>query len=249
MFDYLALFASGFVAWVISTLGGGGGALTLVPLVGFIVGAQAVAPVTTLATLIAGSGRLVMFRRDTRWEVVRWGLPGAVLGACAGALVFASLEARWLQIVIGMFLLSLVLQRRFGSRPHAWQVHDWWFFPAHLSVGFVSGLVGAVGPVLNPLYLSAGLSRERLVGTKTAIALPMHCAKLFTYLMLGALSGQLLWFGVAAGVGALVSNWLARRVLRKMDNRTFEAIIYGFMALSGVWMIWQQRQVLAGLWS
>jgi uncharacterized membrane protein YfcA len=52
--DYLLLGASGFVAWIVSTVGGGVGALLLVPLVGFIAGAQAVAPVTTVATMISG---------------------------------------------------------------------------------------------------------------------------------------------------------------------------------------------------
>nr|WP_234943658.1 hypothetical protein [Sinorhizobium meliloti] len=45
MMDYLLLAASGFIAWIVSTIGGGGGAILLVPLIGFIAGAQAVAPV------------------------------------------------------------------------------------------------------------------------------------------------------------------------------------------------------------
>ena len=248
MLDYLLLFISGFFAWVVSTLGGGGGAFILVPLVGFIVGAQAVAPVTTLATLMAGGGRVLVFRRDVQWSVVRWGLPGAVLGAIGGALVFASLKVEWLQIIVGLFLISMVVQHRFGARRRSWTPASWWCFPAHMLVGFVSGLVGAVGPVLNPLYLSAGLSRARLIGTKTAISLPMQLTKLVSYLVLGALSGELLWFGVAAGAGAVTSNWLARRLLHDMAERTFEGIVFAFMAVSGAWMIWQQRQTIAVLW-
>lgn len=63
--DYLLLAASGFIAWIVSTIGGGGGAmLLLVPPIGFIAGAQAVAPVAAGATLIAGSGRVLVFFRD-----------------------------------------------------------------------------------------------------------------------------------------------------------------------------------------
>jgi uncharacterized membrane protein YfcA len=85
---YLLLAASGFIAWIISTIGGGGGAMLLVPLVGFIAGAQAVAPVTTMTTLIAGSGRALVFWRDIEWRIVRWALPGAVIGGMLGATLF-----------------------------------------------------------------------------------------------------------------------------------------------------------------
>jgi uncharacterized membrane protein YfcA len=38
MFEAVLIAGSGFVAWIVSTIGGGGGAMLLVPLVGFIVG-------------------------------------------------------------------------------------------------------------------------------------------------------------------------------------------------------------------
>lgn len=56
MMDYLLLAASGFIAWIVSTIGGGGGAMLLVPLIGFIAGAQAVAPVVAVATLLREAG-------------------------------------------------------------------------------------------------------------------------------------------------------------------------------------------------
>jgi len=84
-----------------------------------------------------------------------------------------------------------------------------------------------------------------MVGTKTAVSLPMHLVKTGTYSALGALSGQILLFGLAAGIGALASNWLAKRLLRRMRDVNFRRIVVGFMVLSGVVMIWEQRGVLA----
>jgi uncharacterized membrane protein YfcA len=240
---YLLLAASGFVAWIVSTIGGGGGAMLLVPLIGFIAGARAVAPVAAIATLIAGSGRLVLFRKGIEWGVVAWALPGALVGAVLGAVVFAHTSAEWLQIVVGLFLVSTVFQYRFGASRRTFAVSRWWFFPAQLLVGFLSGLIGAMGPVLNTLYLNAGITKARMVGTKTAVSLPMHLAKIGTYTASGALTGKLLMFGVAAGAGALASNWLARRILARMSERNFRGIIVGFMAVSGLVMIWQQRDL------
>ncbi|RVH08675.1 sulfite exporter TauE/SafE family protein [Sinorhizobium meliloti] len=244
MLDYLFLFAAGFVAWIVSTIGGGGGALLLVPLIGFIAGTQAVAPVATLATLVAGSGRAFVFWKEIEWSVVKWGLPGALLGGFLGAVLFATAPAEWVQIFVGLFLVSTVVQYRFGRKERTFEAAKWWFFPAELITGFLDGLIGAVGPVMNTLYLNAGITKERMIGTKTAVSLPTHLVKIGTYTTLGAMAGHLWLFGLAAGLGALISNWMARRMLKGMSDMNFRAIVVGFMALSGVFMIWEQRQIL-----
>jgi uncharacterized membrane protein YfcA len=244
MVDYLLLAASGFIAWIVSTIGGGGGAMLLVPLIGFVAGAEAVAPVAAVATVIAGGGRILVFFRDIEWRVVAWGLPGAALGGVLGAAAFSNTSAEWLQIVVGLFLISTIFQYGFGRRERTFAVATWWFLPAQFIVGFLSGLIGAMGPILNTLYLNAGITKEKMVGTKTAISLPMHLAKIGTYTAFGALTGKLLLFGIAAGLGALVPNWLAKRVLTNMSELNFRAIVIGFMALSGAVMVWEQRDTL-----
>ncbi|SCZ14218.1 hypothetical protein SAMN02927923_04531 [Microvirga guangxiensis] len=178
------------------------------------------------------------------WSVAKWGLPGAPLGGFLGAALFTTAPAEWLQIVVGLFLVSTVLQYRFGQKERTFDVAKWWFLPAELITGFLDGLIRAVGPVMNTLYLNAGVTKERMVGTKTAVSLPTHLVKIGTYATLGAMSGQLWLFGLAAGAGALASNWLAKRLLKNMPELRFRAIVVGFMALSGIVMIWQQRDIL-----
>jgi uncharacterized protein len=61
------------------------------------------------------------------------------------------------------------------------------------------------------------------------------------------MGGDLWLFGLAAGAGALASNWLAKRLLKNMPEMRFRAIVVSFMALSGALMIWQQRETMAAL--
>jgi uncharacterized membrane protein YfcA len=175
------------------------------------------------------------------------GSPGALLGGFLGAALFSTAPAEWLQIFVGLFPVSTVLQYHFGQRERTFEVAKWWFFPAELVTGFLDGLIGAVGPVMNTLYLNAGVTKERMVGTKTAVSLPTHLVKIGTYTTRGAMSGQLWLFGLAAGAGALVSHWLAKRLLKDMPELKFRAIVVGLMALSGVVMMWQQRETIASL--
>ena len=96
--------------------------------------------------------------------IVRWFLAGAVPGGLLGAWTFAHAKAEWLQIVVALFLLSAPLQYRFGERERSFEVRLWWFLPAGLVVAFLSGLIGGMGPVLNPLYLNYGTVKEEMVG-------------------------------------------------------------------------------------
>jgi uncharacterized protein len=95
---------------------------------------------------------------------VRWYLPGALVGAVAGAWLFARTEVEWLQLVIGLFLVTTVFQYRFGRRERTFRVRLWHFLPAGLGVSFVSGLVGTMGPVLNPIYLKWRAHAEQVEG-------------------------------------------------------------------------------------
>ena len=210
-------------------------------------GAQAVAPVVTLATVIAGGGRLLAFWKSVEWRVVRWALPGGVIGGAIGAVLFSVAPAPWLQILIGLFLISTVAQYRLGRVERTFRVRYWLFLPAQAVVGLISGLAGASGPILNVLYLNAKITKGRMAGTKTAVSLPMHAVKLAAYAAFGAMSGQIWLFGLAAGLGAFSANWLAKAWLERMPEIQFRGVVIAVMAVSGAVMVWDQRALMAGL--
>ncbi|MEQ8938061.1 MAG: sulfite exporter TauE/SafE family protein, partial [Gammaproteobacteria bacterium] len=69
---YLFLFACGAIAWFFSTVVAGGAATLLIPVISFLLGAQLVAPVVSLAALIANPSRMLMFRHDIDWKVLSY---------------------------------------------------------------------------------------------------------------------------------------------------------------------------------
>ena len=60
----IILFILGLVAWFFSTIAAGGAATFLIPLIAFLLGAQLVAPVISLAALIANPSRVYVFRKN-----------------------------------------------------------------------------------------------------------------------------------------------------------------------------------------
>jgi uncharacterized membrane protein YfcA len=238
---------AGFVAWTLNTLSAGGGGLLQIPAVTFLTGTAAVAPIITLTEFMGSPARIVAFRRDVDWSIVCWYLPGAIIGAAAGAWIFASARAEWLQIFIGLYLIGAVWEFRGGARERSYRARLWWFLPAGLVVSLLSALMGTVGPVLNALYLNYGSSKETLVATKSVTSFATDIVKLTVFTGLGALGGHAIAFGLATGLGAAFSTLAAKPWLERMTGRQFRTAVVVLMALSGAAMIWKQRELILAL--
>jgi uncharacterized protein len=243
----LVIAAAGFLSWLVSTIGAGGGEFLLVAAVASLLGAPAVAPVVTLSSLVAVPARTLLFRDSIDWSIVRWFAAGAIPGGILGAWLFTRIQAHWLQAAVALFLLSSPLQYGFGSRKRIFRMRLRWFLPAGFVVAFLSGLIGSMGPVLNPFYLNYRIGKEAMIGTKSFNSLVMHVAKIGTYLTLGAMNLRMAGYGLASGVAGMLAAWIAKRWLRDIPEDRFRQIVVWLMALSGAVVLWQQRALLTGV--
>ena len=237
---YLIIFLASLVAYVISTLSGGGGSLLLVPVISFFIGGKAAAPVINLGNLIGEPVRMVMFWKYIDWRVTKYYLPPAIIGAIAGSWVFANIRLQWLQIIVGLFLISTVFQYRFGKKKRSFRMKLSWFIPTGFFVAFFSTLIGAVGPVLNPFYLNYGLEKEKMIATKTINSFFVGLVQISGYTVLGSLKDNLWMYGVIVGIGASAGNWIGKVYLKKVSNSLFRKLIIAVMVVSGIVMIVKQ---------
>lgn len=241
---FLYLSVASCIAWFISTLAGGGSPIILVPLVAFLFPAPAIAPVITTAMLMGNSQRLCWFWDEIDWQVTHWYWSGAVPGAILGAYIFTQINLEWLQLAIGSFLLLCVISSRFGTVERTFQVPAWYFLPGGFFQAFISGLIGSSGPMLNPFYLNYGLLKKQMIATKSLNVVGIHLIKIATYLACGAFKLEDLGYGVLLGLAAIPGNWIGQYVISKMNEKTFRQIVVVLMAMSGLLMMWQQRQLI-----
>lgn len=236
---YILLFMAGAIAWMISTVAAGGAAMLLIPLLGLTMSAQSVAPVITVASLMANPSRTFVFWQFIYWPVIIRLLPGSILGAIAGAYAFTQVPAHYLQLILGLFLLSTIWQYRFGKRKKSFPMPRWAFFPLGATVAFVSGLVGGAGPVMNPFFLNHGMEKEQLVATKAFNSLVMQSTKLLSYLGLGAISWQMGISGIAIGLGGVLGVFWARHHLERIDDERFRQYTLYLMPIGGVLLLFK----------
>jgi hypothetical protein len=245
----LWLTLTSFASWFLSTVAGGGTPLLLVPVISFFLGAEAVPPVLTIGMLLGHPQRVFLYWKDIDWLLMWWYLPGAAIGAILGAFVFTQIQLEWLPILLAVFLIISAFGNSLEPKNPSFSVRAWYFLPAGLIFAFLSGLVGSTGPLLNPLYLSYGLVKERMIATKSAHLLVVHFIKMITYAVCGAVTLNNLGFGLILGIAALPGNWLGQIVLKKLTQQQFQQLAVAFIACSGILILGNEIFLMLGKFS
>ncbi|WP_373056683.1 sulfite exporter TauE/SafE family protein [Zunongwangia sp. H14] len=234
------LFVLGIAAFVMSTISGGGGSLVLVPVLNWLLGVSKTAPVLNLGTFIGRPSRLIIFWKHVHWKVCLYYAPAAIAGAWVGAWLFSNVKIEWLQIIVGLFLISTIWQYKFGKKEQSFRMEMWYFIPLGLGVSILGTIIGALGPVLNPFYLNMGLDKEDLIATKTANSFLMGLSQIGSYTFFGLLHKELWVYGIALGLGATVGNIIGKKFLSSMKSSTFRKLVVILMAISGFLLIYSQ---------
>ncbi|MCC5939507.1 MAG: sulfite exporter TauE/SafE family protein [Lunatimonas sp.] len=236
-----------FLVFILSTLSGGGASLLLMPLVAVVVGVRAVAPVMTISIGLSSTAKVLLFWRNIDWKLFAWLFPSTIIGSILGANLFAVLSTEYLQLLIGLLLISTVFQFNRKERPSRFQIKAWHFAPMGLVVSFLSGLIGGVGPLMNSAYLSYGMSKEALLGTRSANAILLHLTKIVSYAYLGFVNAEVLKYGLMIGLSSMAAVYVGKLILGRMSMGLFRKIVVVTMVFSGVLMLWQNADFITQL--
>jgi len=237
-FVYLPLlFLLGAATFTLSTISGGGGAMMQIPILNFLIGTSQTAPVINLGALISRPSRIIIFWKHIEWKVFWYFVPAAVAAAILAGYLFASVKILWIQIIVGLFLVSTVFQYKFGKQARSFPVKLWYFTPLGFFIGIVGTFTGGMGPILNPFFLNAGITKEELVGTKAAQSLFLGMAQVGSYSFFGLLNRELWIYGIALGLGATLGNFLGKRILSRMSKLSFRRWVIVIMVISGIVLI------------
>ncbi|PVW13058.1 sulfite exporter TauE/SafE family protein [Marixanthomonas spongiae] len=233
----IGLFFLGATAFTLSTISGGGGALMQIPILNFLIGTSQTAPVINLGTFISRPSRIIIFWKHIVWKVFWYYVPSAMIGAVLAAWLFAEVKIYWVQIIVGLFLVSTFFQYRFGKKERSFEVKLWYFVPLGFFISVIGTLTGGMGPILNPFLLNAGIDKESLVGTKSAQSFFLGIAQIGSYTFFGLLTDELWVYGIAMGLGAIVGNLIGKWLLQRMSKLAFRKWVIAIMVISGLVLI------------
>ncbi|MEZ4873875.1 MAG: sulfite exporter TauE/SafE family protein [Flavobacteriaceae bacterium] len=229
----LGLFALGTATFTLSTISGGGGAMMQIPILNFVLGTAQTAPVINLGAFISRPARIALFWKHIHWNVFWYYVPPAMIGALLAAWLFTEVKIYWVQLLVGLFLISTFFQYRFGKKERSFPVKLWHFIPLGFFVSIIGTFTGGMGPILNPFLMNAGIDKEELVATKAAQSFFLGISQVGGYAFFGLLSKELWIYGIALGLGASLGNYFGKKILKKMSKRSFRKWVISLMVMSG----------------
>lgn len=230
--EALLLAAAALAASTVSAVAGFGGAAIFLPVITAVCGAQRAVPMVAVAQLVGNASRAWLNRREADWRVVGWFAVGAVPASVAGALLFSRLSGPRLTRILGAFLLFMVAWRRLGKGARAVPR------PAFAGLGavfaFLSAIVASVGPVMAPFFLAAGLAKASYIGTDAGATVVMRIVQVAVYRKTDLLAADALLTGLALGPVMLLGSWLGKKLVDRVSERTFAALVEIGLVGSGI---------------
>lgn len=223
------------VALLASTLAGVtgfGGAAVLLPALVAIFGIREAVPILTVAQLIGNASRVWFNRREVNWRVVAWFALGALPLALLGGYLFAKAPLAPLTRLLGVFLLLVVVWRHARPKPASFPVAS--FAGIGAGASFLSALLGSVGPIMAPFFLGYGLVKSAYIGTEALSTVVMRIATLFAYHQTAVLTAFDVWIGLLLGPVMILGSFLGKRIVDRLPEKAFVAIIEGVLVVAGL---------------
>jgi uncharacterized membrane protein YfcA len=252
-----------FFGCLLSTVSGLGGALLLVPLLTFALGAPQAVAVVTPVMLVNNLAKVVMMRAHVERRALLLLMIGAVPGAAVGAFSVGVIPDDWLQRGLGVWLIgyaalaawqclkeatagdaSLTARQRFPEAAEGepgregFEIRGHCKLIAHGAVsGVMSGALGVGGGIAATGLRDYGLSKQTFVATVGVVSIAMQMTKIPVYVGTNTLPSALLPLAAALAGVAVLSTRMGTRLLAKMSADIFDKILLVVLFALGITMV------------
>ncbi len=237
MSNDLLVIAVAVVAGGVAAVTGFGIGSLLTPVLALAVDTRIAVAAVSIPHAIGTALRLGLLRgqvdRGVLWS---FGLTSAA-GGLAGAALYGVATSWWLNIVFGGLLLFAAFSEATGLARRM-RLHGSIAWVAGALSGLLGGLVGNQGGIRSAALLGFDLSKERFVGTATAIALFVDGTRLPVYVIHHRDDLMMMWPSILfATLGVVAGTLLGSRFLTRVPDAWFRRALALILAILGVAML------------
>lgn len=236
--QYALVAAVAFAASLLGGVAGYGTGLLLPPILVPLIGAEAVVPVISVASLMTNASRLLAFRHHLD-------APKAALIACCafppcllGAWGYTRLSGPAVAALLGTVLVLLVPFRRLLARLRG-HLRTPGIAVGATGFGLLFGGTAGTGVVLLSILLAAGLPGRAVIATDAGVSLVLAFAKIGVFQNAGALPASSWAMALLIGIVAMPGAFIARRLTQGLSVRAHAWILDGVVVIGGLVLIGQ----------
>jgi len=238
LLQWLGVGVVAFAASILGGLAGYGTGLVLPVVLAPVVGVANVVPVMALAMVLNNGSRVAAFWRDVQWPHVRrvllLGLPACV----AGAYGYTLLDARWVALLIGLFLLASIPLRRALQRAN-YELGARGEVGAGAGFGFINGGMTGTGVLLISLLMAGGVQGAGLIATDATISVIMGLFKVAIFGGFARLDASLAIAGLLIGLCTTPGAFVARRLLTLIPAGVHTLLMEAVVLVGGAGFVWR----------
>lgn len=253
MLIYVVLGSAALIGSLISAvIGMAGGMISLAVMLCFLSHGEAV-PTHAVVQLFGNGTRVLVFLKDVHWAALGRFTLGALPGMVVGmTLLWAMGEAEqaepYLKTLIGLYILVATYLPKSGKQRGE-STRSWDFVGLGFASGIASLTVGAVGPLIGPMFVRRDFPKERLIATKAICQLVTHIAKIPVFFTLRELDvPRLGTIALVMILMAVLGTLLGRRMVDRVREGHFVLAYRIGLTISGVKVMFVDGvgQLLAG---
>ena len=236
IFQAILLGSLGLAAGVLGGVLGFGSTIILMPALVYFYGPMQTIPVIAITATVANISRIFLWWRVIDWRACAIYSLTAIPAVVLGAHTLVSLNERLIQLVLGIFLISLIPIRRWMRRQQFY-LKLWQLSLVGAFIGFLTGIVATTGAINTPFFLAYGLSKGAFLGTEAASTLSILFAKGITFHQLGVLNSTAIIQGLLIGSTVMAGSILSKRIVLSLPEKSFMFLMELVMLISGILII------------
>ncbi|WP_213957172.1 MULTISPECIES: sulfite exporter TauE/SafE family protein [unclassified Variovorax] len=233
MAAYAFVLLVGLVAGAVSGVIGTGSSIMLLPVLVYAFGPKQAVPVMAVAAIMANLSRVMAWWREVDWRAfAAYSVTGAP-AAALGARTLLQLPATLIDVLLGIFFISMVPFRHWVQR-RAFKVRLWQMAVAGGAIGFLTGVVLSTGPLSVPVFAAYGLVKGAFLSTEAASSLVLYVSKVLTFRGLGAMPAEVLVQGLVVGSSLMAGTFAGKAMVLRLSPRAFQYMLDALLLGSGV---------------
>ncbi|MGI6657592.1 MAG: sulfite exporter TauE/SafE family protein [Desulfobulbus sp.] len=224
-------------AGAVQGLTGFGAGLMAIPLLTLMIDIKLAVGLCILHGLIITCSMAVDLRRYFEWSKIMPLFIGAIPGVLLGAYWFKHVDPNWLEVFLGVLLISYSLFNLL-FRPKPLYLSSAWGYVAGFCSGAITSVISAGGPPSIIYTTLTGWKKEEMKATLTGFFLYNGIFTVVVYSFGGNFAkGTWTIFAITAPF-VFLGTLLGSRLSRRINQQTYLRLVYILLIIAGLLMFW-----------